>query len=162
MLVEPNEIIKETYQTLGFLEALHGEAELFVNNKWMAADPTFSPDLNAGMGLPITKLGEEPAWRVRVEGKGDIRFESFPPVYKNFMIPVLVILQKTIDKVNDSMEDLRKIGSQIIEKMGIEEYNNKKKKSFKPIVPSISEVKEFRKKIEKERVASGLPLSDEN
>lgn len=162
ILVEPNAIIKETYNTLGFLEAMHGEAELFINNKWVAADPTFSPALYAGMDLPITYLGEEPAWRVRVEGKGDIRFESFPAFYKNLMIPVFIILQKIIDQVNESMEEIREKGIKLLNEIGIEEYNNKKKKSFKPVVPSISEVKEFRKKLEEEKILQRFPHSEEN
>jgi hypothetical protein len=161
LFVEPNEIIKETYKSLGFLEALHGEAELFINGKWIAADPTFSPELNAGIGLPINFLGEEPGWRVRVEGKGDIRFESFPIMYKNFLIPVFIILQKTIDQVNESLEELREKGKKLLDKIGIEEYNNQKKKSFKPVVPSFSEVKEFRKRIEDEKI-SIFSLTDEN
>lgn len=157
--VEPNQIIKESYESLGFLEAMHGEAELFVNGKWVAGDPTFSPGLNAGLGLPITYLGEEPAWRVRVEGRGDIRFESFPAMFRYFMIPVLIVLQKTVDEVNESLDEISKKGWKILDEIGIEEYNKMKKKTFKPVVPSISEVKDFRKK--KEKLAINIDPAEE-
>jgi len=142
----PNPILRETYDTLGFLEALHGEAELFINGKWVAGDPTFSPELNAGMGLPVTHFGEEPGWRIRVEGKGDIRFESFPAGFKHLMSGVLAIVQKSIDQINNTMNDLREKGEKILDEIGIEEYIRKNKKHFKPSIPSVSEVHAFRKK----------------
>lgn len=149
--LEPNPILKETYDTLGFLEAMHGEAELFINGKWVPGDPTFSPELNAGMGLPITPFGEEPGWRIRVKGKGDIRFESFPAGFKHLMIPLLIVLQKSIDQINDTMDELREKGKELLDEIGIEEYNRRNKKQFKPAVPSISEVQAFRRKMKEEK-----------
>lgn len=160
--LEPNPILRETYDTLGFLESMHGEAELYVNSKWIAADPTFSSELNAGMGFPVTFLGEEPGWRVRVQGKGDIRFESFPAGFKNFMIPVLFVLQKTIDSINETMDEFRKQGKEILDEIGIEEYNRRKKKSFKPKVPSISEVQKFRNKAKEEKQGIPTPQTEES
>jgi len=161
--LEPNPILRETYDTLGFLEAMHGEAELFINGKWIPGDPTFSPELNAGMGLPITPFGEEPGWRIRVEGKGDIRFESFPVGFKNLMIPVLILVQKSIDQINDTMDELREKGKELLDKIGIEEYNRRNKKQFKPAIPSVSEVQAFRKKMKKEKnVITPLVKTEEN
>ncbi len=160
--LEPNPILRETYDTLGFLESLHGEAELYVNGKWIEADPTFSPELNAGMGFPVTFLGEEPGWRVRVLGKGDIRFESFPAGFRHFMIPVLFVLQKTIDNINETMDEFRKKGKEILDEIGIEEYNRRKKKSFKPKIPSVSEVQKFRNNAKEEPQVSPIPQTDES
>jgi hypothetical protein len=161
--LEPNPILRETYDTLGFLEAMHGEAELYINGKWVPGDPTFSPDLNAGMGLPITPFGEEPGWRIRVKGKGDIRFESFPAGFKHLMIPVLFLVQKSIDQINDTMDELREKGKKLIDEIGIEEYNRKNKKQFKPSIPSVTEVQEFRKKMKEEKnVVTSITQSEKN
>jgi len=149
IFVAPNPIVNETFEMLGFIESLHGEAELYVNGEWIAGDPTFSPELSAGLGLPITYLGEEPGWRVRIKGKGDIRFEGFPALFRHIMIPTLMIVLKTIDELNVQIDEIREKGKKILEKIPIEEYNKKKKKTFKPKVPSISEVKAFRKEINK-------------
>ena len=147
ILVAPNPILKDTVDMLGFIDSLHGEAELFVDGKWIAGDPTFSPDLAAGLDMPITYLGEEPPWRVRVEGSGDIRFEGFPAAFRHVMIPTLMLVLKTIDQANKTLDEVRKKGKEVLEKTTIEEYNKNKKKTFKPKIPSFDEVKVFRKKL---------------
>jgi hypothetical protein len=149
-MVAPNPIIKETYESLGFLDAMHGEAELMVNGKWIHGDPTFSDELSVGLGIPISELGEEPGWRVRVPKSGDIRFEGFPVLFRHFFIPLLIILRKTVDDINDSLDKIRENGRKILTETSIEEYNKKAKKIFKPNVPSISEVKSFRENISQE------------
>ena len=60
-----------------------------------------------------------------------------------------MIVLKTIDELNVQIDEIREKGKKILEKIPIEEYNKKKKKTFKPKVPSISEVKAFRKEINK-------------
>ena len=145
LMVAPDPILRETFETLGFLDAMHGEAELKVNGKWIHGDPTFSDELSVGMGIPIAELGGEPGWRVRVEESADIRFEGFPILFNQLMIPLILILRKTVDKVNESLDEMREKGREILENTSVEKYNKEKKKTFKPTVPSISEVKAFRK-----------------
>jgi hypothetical protein len=46
------------------------------------------------------------------------------------------------------MDEFRERGKRIIKEIGIEEYKRKtKKKVIKPVIPTLDEVKEFRKKI---------------
>lgn len=149
-MVAPNPIIKETYEALGFLDAMHGEAELMINGTWIHGDPTFSDKLSVGLGIPISELGGEPGWRVRVPKSGDIRFEGFPVIFRHFFIPLLIILRKTVDDINNSLDEIRENGRKILDKISVEEYNKKTKKIFKPTVPSISEVKSFREQRKKE------------
>lgn len=146
VMVAPDPIIRETFQSLGFLDAMHGEAELKVNGKWINGDPTFSDELSVGMGVKTSILGSEPGWRVRVARSMDIRFEGFPILFRNFMTPLFIVLRNTVDNVNDSMDQLREKGRKILEEISIEEYNKKmKKKTIKPVLPTIEEVKKFRK-----------------
>ena len=146
VMVAPDPILRETFQSLGFLDAIHGEAELKVNGKWINGDPTFSDELSVGMGVTISELGAEPGWRVRVDKSMDIRFEGFPLLFRQFMSPLFIVLRNTVDTVNDSMDQIREKGRKILEEISIEEYNKKmKKKHIKPVLPSVDEVKEFRK-----------------
>ena len=103
ILISPNPILKETVEMLGVLDALHGEAELYVDGKWIAGDPTFSPSLAAGLDMPITYLGEEPPWRVRGKESNDIRFEGFPAGFRHLLIPTLMIILKTVDQANETI-----------------------------------------------------------
>lgn len=149
LMVAPDPIIRETYEALGFLDAMHGEAELRVNGKWIHGDPTFSDELSVGMGIPISELGGEPGWRVRVTKSADIRFEGFPILFRRLMTPLFLILRNTVDEINKALDEFREKGRRILETMSVEEYNRKKKKTFKPVVPSISEVKAFREEMKK-------------
>ncbi len=145
VMLRDNPILRQTYEMLGFLDSLHGQTELLMNGKWMAIDPTFSDELEAGMGLPVTEFGEEPTWRVRVL-TSDIRFEGFPILFRHFFIPVAVVLRKAVDTINARLDELREQGKEILEEIGKEEYNKKVKKSFKITVPSVADVKAFRNK----------------
>jgi len=147
IMVAPDPILRETLQSLGFLDAMHGEAELKVNGKWVNGDPTFSDELSVGMGVGISEFGAEPGWRIRVDKSMDIRFEGFPLLFRQFTLPLFIVLRKTVDNVNDSMDQIREKGREILEEISIEEYNKKmKRKHIKPVLPSVDEVKEFRKR----------------
>jgi hypothetical protein len=143
VMLRDNPILRQTYEMLGFLDSLHGEAELLVNGEWIALDPTFSDELEAGMGLPVTEFGEEPTWRVQVS-TSDIVFEGFPIMFRHFFVPVAVILRKAVDNINAKLEELREQGRKILEEKGKEEYNKKVKKNFKITIPSVEDVKAFR------------------
>jgi len=145
VMIKDDPIIRETYEMLGFLDSLHGCAELYVDGQWIQLDPTFSDELEAGMGIPIIDFGEEPAWRVRIPER-DVVFEGFPVFFKNLLIAIALILRDTVDKVNVKLDEMRKAGREILEEIGKEEYNKKKKKQFKIEMPSLEEVKAFREK----------------
>ncbi len=144
IMIKDDPIIRETYEMLGFLDSLHGCAELYVNGGWIQLDPTFSDELEAGMGIPVSDFGEEPAWRVRVPER-DVVFEGFPIFFKNLLVALAFILRDTIDKVNEKLDEVRKTGREILDEIGKEEYNQRKKQ-FKIEMPSLEEVKAFRQK----------------
>ncbi|MDD3493107.1 MAG: transglutaminase family protein [Candidatus Thermoplasmatota archaeon] len=146
MMIRDDPLLRETLEMLGFLDSLHGEVEALLDGRWIALDATFSDDLEAGMGLPVTRFGEEPTWRVRV-ATGDIRFEGFPFLFKNALIPVALVLRNTIDVVNQKLDETRAHGWEILDHMGVEAYNQQKAE-MKIDVPSLSEVQAFRKKKE--------------
>ena len=143
LLLQDNPILKETYEMLGFLDSLHGCAELNIDGEWIQLDPTFSDELEAGMGLPITEFGEEPAWRTRIPER-DIVFEGFPLMVRSLLIGMAFLLRDTVDKVNKKLDDIRKEGRKILAEMSKAEYNEKKKKKVKIGVPDIEEVRAFR------------------
>lgn len=145
IMIKEDPIIRETYEMLGFLDSLHGCAELYIDGEWFQLDPTFSDELEAGMGIPIVEFGEEPAWRVRIPER-DIVFEGFPIFFRNLLVSMALILRDTADKVNKKLDEARERGRKILEEIGKEEYN-KRKRQFKAKLPSIEEVKEFRAKM---------------
>jgi transglutaminase-like putative cysteine protease len=146
VMLNEDPILRETYELLGFLDSLHGCAELYVDGEWIQLDPTFSDELEAGMGLPVAEFGEEPTWRVRLPER-DIVFEGFPVFFKNLLTGMAFMLRNTVDNVNAKLDEVREKGRQILKEIGKEEYNRKKKKQFKIELPSLDEVKQFRQKM---------------
>jgi len=143
LLLQDNPILRETYEMLGFLDSLHGCAELLIDGKWIQLDPTFSDELEAGMGLPLTEFGGEPAWRTRIPER-DIVFEGFPVMVRSLLIGMAFLLRDTVDKVNKKLDDIRKEGRKILDEVGKEAYNEKKRKKVKIDVPNMYEVRAFR------------------
>ena len=147
VLVAPDPILRETFQSLGFLDALHGEAELFINGKWVNGDPTFSDNLSVGLGVALSELGKEPGWRVRVEKSLDIRFEGFPLMFRQFMMPLFIVLRQLVDEVNDSLDDLRRKGEKRLSEITIDEYKETmKRKRIRPVLPTVEEARAFRQR----------------
>jgi len=145
LMIKDDPIIRETYEMLGFLDSLHGCVELYVEGKWLQVDPTFSDELEAGMSIPIASFGEEPAWRVRLTTR-DIVFEGFPIGFRHILTAMALILRDTADKINKKLDEVRMQGRKILQEIGKEEYNKKFKK-YKIEMPSIEEIKDFRKRL---------------
>ncbi len=146
VMLRDDPVLMETYQMLGFLDSLHGCAELYIDGEWIQLDPTFSDALEAGMGLPIAEFGEEPAWRVRIPER-DIIFEGFPVMFKSILTGLALALRNTVDGVNAKLDEVRAKGMQILQEIGKEEYNRRKKKQMRVELPSIEEVRAFRQQV---------------
>ncbi len=140
-VIKDDPVLRETLDMLGFLDSLHGETEALVDGKWIPLDSTFSDELEAGMGLPITSFGEEPMWRDRVL-TSDIRFEGFPLMFRHMLVPVLFALRNTVDMVNEKLDMLRVQGLEIIDRLGREQYNGQQSSHIE--LPSLEEVEAFR------------------
>jgi hypothetical protein len=140
-VIKDDPVLRETLDMLGFLDSLHGETEALVDGKWIPLDSTFSDELEAGMGLPITSFGEEPMWRDRVL-TSDIRFEGFPLMFRHMLVPVLFALRNTVDMVNEKLDMLRAQGLEIIDRLGREQYNGQQSSPIE--LPSLEEVEAFR------------------
>lgn len=141
-VIKDDPLLRETLEMLGFLDSLHGETEALVDGKWIALDATFSDELEAGMGLPITSFGEEPTWRDRVLTT-DIRFEGFPLMFRHLLVPVLFALRNTVDVVNAKLDMLRAQGLETIDRLGREQYNDQQTSTHIEL-PSLEEVEAFR------------------
>ncbi len=141
-VIKDDPLLRETLEMLGFLDSLHGETEALVDGKWIALDATFSDELEAGMGLPITSFGEEPMWRDRVLTT-DIRFEGFPILFRHLLVPILFALRSTVDVVNTKLDMLRAQGMETIDRLGRDGYNEQQS-GTQIELPSMEEAEAFR------------------
>lgn len=138
-MVEASPVMKEWYDALGAF-MLHGTAEVYVNGKWIVADPTFTPEYEAAMGLPLAKLGEDPLgiWNYPVEGT-TMLLEGLPlgvGIAWNFLVNFLARGERL--KIDRGLEEARKRGREILEEMGKEEYDRKVREKYKAKIPKIT------------------------
>ncbi len=138
-MVEASPVLKEWYDALGAF-MLHGTAEVYVNGEWVVADPTFTPEYEAAMGLPLAKLGEDPlgVWNYPVEGT-TMLLEGLPygvGIAWNFLVNFLARGERY--KIDRGLEEARKRGREILEELGKEEYDRMARERYKAKIPKIT------------------------
>ncbi|HEC87882.1 MAG TPA: transglutaminase family protein [Thermoplasmata archaeon] len=138
-MVEVSPIMKDWYDALGAF-MLHGTAEVNVDGEWVTADPTFTPEYEIAMGIPLAKLGDDPLgmWNYPVEGTTMI-LEGLPygvGIAWNFLVNFLASGERV--KIDRSLERAREEGCRIIREKGLEEYDRNKRDKYKAKIPKIT------------------------
>jgi hypothetical protein len=115
-------LMKKWYDAMG-LFLLHGEGEILIDGKWIAADVGAEPSRQANSGLPITKLGEESIgmWLFPIPGTMFTR-ESIPlglGLPSRFLMDYLV--PSSVQGINAGILDQIRNGMKIIEEAGGEQ-----------------------------------------
>ncbi len=136
-LVAVDPLMKKWYDAMGFF-TMHGEAEVFIDNKWYPADVAPTPERQAAAGIPITKFGEDSigVWFFALPGSV-MRMESLPYGIGGSLKVLLKIAPGTVATINNSILKQIEEGRKIIEEAGGEKaYDEKarKSKAKKPIV----------------------------
>ncbi len=147
-ILEAEPLASEWYEAIGFMAALHGAAELKIDGKWIALDPTFSEELDVGLGLPIQCFGDAATGWVAVPGD-EIILEGLPLGLKSSFTPLLLILLGPLDAINVNLDKIRMGGRKKLEEMGEEgreEYIKEMRKGYTPVLPTFSEIKAFRER----------------
>lgn len=137
--VAASEVVKEWYDAMGAF-MLHGTGEVYIDGEWITADPTFTPEYEAAMGIPLAKLGEDPTgiWNLPVKGT-EMVLEGLPygvGVAWNLLTNWIARGERL--KVDISMEKARERGRKILQEMGEEAYDEMVRKKYKAEIPKIT------------------------
>jgi len=138
-MVEASPIMKGWYDSLGAF-MLHGTAEVFLDNEWVTADPTWTPAYEAAMGLPLAKLGDDPVgiWNYPLEGTLML-LEGLPfgvGIAWNFLVNFLGFGERV--KIDMSLEKARQPGVELLNALGRDEYDRQTRKKYKAKIPQIT------------------------
>ncbi|MEA2055037.1 MAG: transglutaminase family protein [Candidatus Thermoplasmatota archaeon] len=138
-MVGVSPVVKDWYDAFGTF-MLHGTAEVLVYGKWIVADPTFTPEYEIEMGVPLAKLGDDPTgmWNYPVEGTTMI-LEGVPygaGVVWNFLVNW--IGKGEAMRINMSLEMARNRGRKKLERAGAEEYDSTVRYSYKAQMPKVT------------------------
>jgi transglutaminase-like putative cysteine protease len=132
-------LMKEWYDAIGTF-MLHGDAEIYVDGRWIIADPTYSPEYEAALGLPLAKLGDSPfgVWNYPVEGT-IMTLEGLPYGIAfgwNFMVNWLAPGERL--KINKNLDKAREIGRKILRRETPTKYDIKVREKYKMKIPKVT------------------------
>ena len=138
MITTGNPVTKEWYDSLGYF-VMHGAAEAFIDGEWLASECVQTPEIEAGLGVPLLQLGEDASgsYSYRIPGS-TARLERLPPgliilvsmsvkLERGFFLPIELQLRETAGK-----------GREILEAGGEEEYDRRARETHRATLPEVS------------------------
>ena len=131
-------IMQRWYDALGYF-SLEADIEVFIDGKWEVANAAPTPERQAGMGVPITRFGEESlgVWFNAIPGTM-FWAESIPYGLDYILKLLFKMAPGTIDSINANAQKLREKGAKIIKEHGGEkQYDTYKRENFKPLFPKM-------------------------
>jgi hypothetical protein len=135
----------EWHDKLGEL-LYHGEAEVFIDGKWVVGSIGLTPERQASLNLPITKFGEVPLDTSYTADPGSIvQLESIPHGLNFLMKLVYRIAPSAINNANANLYEQCCRGRAILDAIGEQAYDDDARRVFKRQMPDpiIQERKEI-------------------
>ena len=128
-------MVKKWSDAMGYF-MIHGEAEAYVDGKWMVCDVGPTPERQAASNIPITRFGEDSIgiWFSVIPGT-IMEVESISFGLNAMMKLVFKVAPATVDNVNANIMDQIKRGKKILAEKGEKEYDAEIRKNFKPKFP---------------------------
>jgi hypothetical protein len=134
-----DQMTRRWYDALGYF-SIEGDVELLIDNKWVVAHAGPTPERQAYMNIPITKLGEESIgiWFDVIPGTVFLS-ESVPYGFGLTLKLLTKIARGTMDALNANTVTMNEKGRKILEEKGGElAYDKEIRKNFTPTFPNVS------------------------
>jgi hypothetical protein len=131
-------MMQKWYDTLGFF-SIETDIEVYIDGKWVVGHAGPTPERQAGMGVPITKLGEDSLgiWFDAVPGTM-FKTESIPYGVGLTMRLLSRLGPGTLNTLNINTLNQVEVGKKILEaKGGEKEYDEEIRAKFKPKFPDL-------------------------
>jgi hypothetical protein len=155
-LIEEDPIMRDWYNSTGYF-MMHAMAEAYINGEWVPADFSMDYRYEAGLGLPLSRLGDEPegTWNWALPGSV-LRFEHLPPIFAFFTSRMLKMNSGMMLTLQERMEtEGLGIGEKALAEAGGQEaYDRKIRQTYKAVLPEVS------KKLFKALKETGMPSPD--
>ena len=138
-MIGASSVLKDWYDAFGAF-MLHGTAEVLIDGAWVTADPTFTPEYEVAMGVPLAKLGDDPTgmWNYPVEGTMMV-LEGLPygaGVFWNLLVNR--IAKGEVMKINMSLEMGRKMGREKLAQVDSNDYDTLVRQSYRAQMPTVT------------------------
>lgn len=127
---------RKWYDALGYF-SIEGDVEMFIDGKWVVAHAGPTPERQAAMNVPITKIGEESIgiWFDVIPGTMFLS-ESVPYGFGFTVMFLNKIAGGTVDSININTMKMIENGKKILDEKGGEEaYDKFVRENFSPRFP---------------------------
>jgi transglutaminase-like putative cysteine protease len=114
----------------------HILAEVYIDGRWINADPTFSDELEVGLGYEVSKLGYEPEWASET---GKIYYLEDSPRLGRPLLKWGKSFHRLQYMINKGFESYAEKGREIL-KLGEERYEKKMKKGYEGLSKELSDI----------------------
>ena len=114
----------------------HGEAEIFIDGRWVVGSIGLTMERQASMNLPITKLGEVSlgVW-YSADPQSVVQIESIPLGINVLMKLVYKLMPSAIDNVNANLLEQCQRGRAILKEKGEQAYDDEVRANYKSLIP---------------------------
>jgi hypothetical protein len=136
--VDPDPLAKKWYDAMGYF-ALEGEAEAFVDGRWMVAHVGPTAARQAAAGLPISHFGEDSIGMWFFARPGTImHFESIPRGLAQSSAVLHRLSPGSIERLNVSVQKMTERGYQVLaEAGGARAYDERVRREKGPKGPAV-------------------------
>lgn len=138
VLTADDPVLRDWYNSMGHF-IMHASAEALYDGQWVVGEFLLTPELEAGLGLPLSRLGDDAsgAWCYRLRD-AIVRLDSIPPSIAKGMSLAIKFMGGLFMGVELRLQERIRQGRRILEEMGEEEYSRKLKQTYKAVLPEVS------------------------
>ncbi len=131
-------LVKDWYDSTGHA-LMHTSAEAFVNGQWMVGEFIWPPELEAGLGVPLSRFGDDASgtWCYRLR-ESTVRLEALPRGFVIGMRLGMGSIGWALMAAEIGFQEKLREGKKILEEIGEEEYSRRVSQTYKAILPEVS------------------------
>ena len=131
-------IVKDWYNDSGYF-IMHTSCEVLIDKEWLVGEFVLPPELEAGLGLPLSRLGDDAsgAWCYRIR-ESTVRFESLPRVVAMGVSLSIRLMSGLFMGIQLRVLDKIEEGRKILEEIGEDEYSRRVKETYTVVLPDVS------------------------
>ncbi len=138
-MIGASRVLQHWYDAFGSF-MLHGTAEVLIDGEWVTTDPTFTPEYEVAMGVPLAKFGDDPTgmWNYPVEDTMMV-LEGLPygaGAGWNFLVKRA--LPGEVMKINMSVEKARERGREMLEETDMDSYDSSTRAGYSARMPRVT------------------------
>lgn len=138
LITSDNQLLKDWHDSM-YNVMLAVSSEALVNGEWLIAEFIWPWSLEAGLGLPLSHLGDDASGTscYRVRGS-TMRLESIPPRVTILIALAMKLFGNLFSGVEIRLQQKMREGKKILGQLGEEEYSRRAQKNYRAILPEIS------------------------